>query len=93
VTTTSDDSARLRQKKWRADLLMIVCGVFAFAWVAPALALIWRDGDLRPVSGVLWQLWPLGPIPLCGFGAAWWWRISLQRRLSGLKMQETGNNG
>jgi hypothetical protein len=80
----STDIHQLRRKKGVAELLMILCGVFAFAWIGPALVLIWRDADLRPVPHVLWQLWPLVPIPLCGFGAAWWWRASLRRRLRGL---------
>ena len=89
----STDIQSLRQKKLVAEVIMMLCGVFAFAWIAPALVLIWRDADLRPIPHFLWQLWPLAPIPLCGFGAAWWWRESLRRRLRVLSPQETGKNG
>jgi hypothetical protein len=78
------DVHRLKRRKLVAELLMMLCGVFAFAWIAAALVLIWRDATLRPATQVLWQLWPLVPVPLCGFGVTLWWRTSLARRLEAL---------
>jgi hypothetical protein len=89
----STEVQALRHKKLVAEVLMMFCGAFAFGWIPPALVLIWRDTDLRPVLHFLWQLWPLAPIPVCALGAAWWWRVTLQRRLRELSVKETGNNG
>jgi hypothetical protein len=72
---------------------MLLSGVFAFAWIVPAIVLIWRDATLRPTGQILWQLWPLLPVPLCGFGLAWWWRTSLGRRLRALGQREVSDNG
>src|SRR5215470_16956075 len=70
----------LRRKTW-AEVLLLACAVFAFAWIPPALILIFGDRELRPVFRTLWQLWPLAAVPLCGFAVSWRWRSSLTRKL------------
>ena len=89
----STDFYRLKRRKLVAELLMMLSGVFALAWMVPALVLVWRDAALRPASQILWQLWPLVPVPLCGFCVAWWWRTSLGRRLRALSGKEAPNDG
>jgi hypothetical protein len=71
---------------------MILCAVFAFAWIAPALVLVWRDATLRPAAQVLWRLWPLVPVPLFGFGVALLWRSALIRRLAALEPGRSGGS-
>ena len=79
-SNTTQLARLLRQKTW-VELLLLACAVFSFAWVPPALILIWGDGELRPALRTLWQLSPLAAAPLCGFAVCWWWRSSLRRKL------------
>jgi hypothetical protein len=60
---------------------MLLCAVLALAWLPAAIVLVFRDTQLRPVLGVLGQLWPLVFIPLCGFALSWWWRGLIERSL------------
>lgn len=87
----SADVNRLKRRKLVAELLMMLSGVFVFAWIVPALVLIWRDATLRPAAQILLHLWPLVPVPLCGFGVALGWRMSLARRLAALSRHEPNN--
>ena len=89
VNSNATNLTRLRQSRWRAELLMIVCGALAFGWIPAGLILIFADVELRPVFRTLWQLWPLEIIPLCGFGLCWRWRSSLTHQLRELDSHDT----
>jgi hypothetical protein len=80
----------LRHKKC-AELLLMACAVFAFAWIPPALILIFGDEELQPIFQTLWQLWPLAAVPLCGFAVCWRWRSSLKRKLGKLDLYDTAS--
>lgn len=73
--------SRLSRRKTWAELLLMVFGAFAFAWIPPALILIFGDAELRPVFRTLLQLWPLASVPLIGFVICWCWRSSLARQI------------
>jgi len=60
----SVDSHSLKRRNLVAELLMMLCGVFALAWIGPALVLVWRDSSMRPAPQILWHLWPLVPVAL-----------------------------
>ena len=83
---------RLLRRRSQSEWLLLGCAVFAFAWIPAGLVLIFGDAELRPVFRVLWQLWPLALIPLCGFGLCWYWRSSLKRRLRELDSHERNHD-
>jgi hypothetical protein len=64
---------------------MIGFAILAFAWIPAGMVLIFGDETLRPALLVLWELWPLAFIPVCGLGACWLWRTSLKRKIKDME--------
>ena len=67
------------------ELLLILSAIFTLAWIPPALVLILRDPELRPVAGVLFKLTPWALIPLSAAIVCWFWRLSIDRKLGQLR--------
>ena len=84
---TAADLTRLLRRKSRVEWLMLAFALLAFAWIPASLVLVFRDADLRLGSFILWQLWPLLVIPLCGFEACLLWRASLKRKIVKMELR------
>jgi hypothetical protein len=89
VNSSARDLTRLRHRMAVANWLMLGCAILAFAWIPAGLVLIFGDPEYRPVFLIVWQLWPLAFIPLCGFGAFWCWRSWLKRMLRELESHDS----
>jgi hypothetical protein len=73
------------RRRRTAELLLILSAIFTLAWIPPALVLILRDAELRPVAGVLLKLAPWALVPFSAAILCWFWRLYIDRKLGKLR--------